>query len=113
MEGKKISFFEKKIEKKNLEKFRKIFFFDFFFRFTHRKIPVFGAHPGQIIFLQKTGSITFWGNHQATFMPNFRKIYRADTEFRFFFRFTHRKIPVFGAHPGQIIFLQKTGSITF
>ena len=35
-------------------------------------------------------------------MPNFRKIYRADTEFRFFFRFTHREIPVFGAHPGGV-----------
>ena len=45
--GEKISFFEKKMKKKNLEKFRKNFFFDFFFRFTHRKIPVFGAHPGQ------------------------------------------------------------------
>ena len=84
--GEKLVFLKKKfgkISEKN--------FFRFFFRFTHRKIPVFGAHPGQIFFFRKTGSITFWGNHQATFMPNFRKIYRADTEFRFFFQFTHRK----------------------
>ena len=112
LEGKKLVFLKKKLKKK-FGKISEKFFFRFFFRFTHRKIPVFGAHPGQIIFFRKTGSITFWGNHQATFMPNFRKIYRADTEFRFFFRFTHRKIPVFGAHPGQIIFFQKTGSITF
>ena len=49
--GEKISFFEKKIEKKNLEKFRKIFFFDFF--------KLFRAHPGQIIFLRESVSITF------------------------------------------------------
>ncbi len=45
--GEKISFFEKKMKKINFGKISEKNFFRFFFRFTHRKIPVFGAHPGQ------------------------------------------------------------------
>ena len=70
--GKKISFFEKTMKKK-IGKISEKKFFDFFFRFTHRKIPVFGAHPGQIIFFSKNGLHNFLGEPSGYLHAKFQK----------------------------------------
>ena len=44
-----------------------------FFRFTHRKIPVFGAHPGQIIFFSKNGLHHFLGEPSGYLHAKFQK----------------------------------------
>ena len=47
------------------------FVFRFFFRFTHRKIPVFGAHPGLHHFLGEPS-----GYIHAKFQKNLMSGYR-------------------------------------
>ena len=88
LEGKKLVFLKKKMKKKIWKNFGKNFFFDFFFRFTHRKIQVFGAHPGQKKIFFGGKKISFFDKTmKKKILEKFRKKIFFDFFFDFFSNF--------------------------